>query len=204
MTNTLTPFGFAVSRSKTGNLSGNVTACYIPATNSAKLYVGDAVYFSGSNASAIEEYKIGNLPLVVKAGASTAIDGVIVGFLPNGAFTGATFWPVSTAGVALVVTNKEVTFNIQATGAVAAADVGKYAKISTATAGDDYSGISGMALDYSTMSADDKSLPLKILNVADYVQNEYGNYAIVEVELNTPVASAASGSAASGSAASGS
>lgn len=194
MTNTLTPFGFAASRSKTGQYSGNVTACYVPATNDAKLYIGDAVYFSGSNAAAIEEYKIGNLPIIVKAGANTAIDGVIVGFLPN-AFSGTTYMPASTAGVALVVTNKEVLFNIQATGAVAAADVGKYAKISTSTAGDDYSGISGMALDYSTMSADDTSLPLKILNVADYVKNEYGNYAIVEVELNLPrAASQASGS----------
>lgn len=195
MTNTLSPFGFAVSRSKTGQLSGNVTACYIPATNNAKLYIGDAVYFSGSNAAAIEEYKIGNLPIIVKAGANTAIDGVIVGFLPLGVCSGTTYMPASTAGVALVVTNKEVLFNIQATGAVAAADVGKYAKISTSTAGDDYSGVSGMALDYSTMSADDTSLPLKILNVADYVTNAYGTYAIVEVELNLPrAASQASGS----------
>mgnify|MGYP006923194438 CR=1 FL=1 len=193
MTNTLSPFGFAVSRSKTGQYSGNVTACYVPATNSAKLYIGDAVYISGSNAAAIEEYKVGNLPIIVKAGASTAIDGVIVGFLPNGAFSGTTYMPASTAGVALVVTNKEVTFNIQATGAVNAADIGKYAKISTSTAGDDYSGISGMALDHSTLSTD-ASLPLKVLNVADYITNDAGSYAIVEVELNTPAASAASGS----------
>lgn len=186
MTNTLTPFGLAASRSKTGQYAGNVTACFVPASNSAKLYIGDAVYFSGSNASAFEEYKVGNLPIIVKATASSAIDGVIVGFLPNGAFTGTTHMPASTAGVALVVTNKEVTFNIQATGSVAAADVGKYAKISTSTAGDDYSGISGMALDHSTMSSSDKTLPLKILNVSDYITNDSGSYAIVEVELNLP------------------
>lgn len=186
MTNTLTPFGFAVSRSKTGNLAGNVTACYVPATNNAKLYIGDAVYFSGSNAAAFGDYAIGNLPSIVKAGASTAIDGVIVGFLPTGADS-KIYMPASTAGIALVITNKEITFNIQATGAVAAADVGKYAKISTATAGDDYKGISGMALDYSTMSSSDTSLPLKILNVADYITNDAGSYAIVEVELNLPI-----------------
>lgn len=186
MTNTLTPFGLAVSRSKTGQLSGNVIACYIPATNNAKLYVGDAVYFSGANAAAIDDYKVGNLPIAVKATASSAIDGVIVGFLPNGINQSAGAFPASTAGVALVVNNKEVLFNIQATGAVAAADVGKYAKISVATAGDDYSGISGMALDYSTMSDSDKTLPLKILNVADYITNDAGTYAIVEVELNLP------------------
>ena len=194
MTNTATPFGLAASRSKTGQYSGNVTACYVPATNSAKLYIGDAVYFSGANAAAIDEYKVGNLPIIVKATASSEIDGVIVGFLPNGAFTGNTYMPASTAGVALVVTNKEVLFNIQATGSVSASDIGKYAKISVATAGDDYSGISGMALDHSTMSSSDTSLPLKILNVADYITNDAGSYAIVEVELNLPrAASAASG-----------
>lgn len=194
MTNTATPFGLAASRSKTGQYSGNVTACYVPATNNAKLYIGDAVYFSGANAAAIDEYKVGNLPIIVKATASSEIDGVIVGFLPNGAFTGNTYMPASTAGVALVVTNKEVLFNIQATGSVSASDIGKYAKISVATAGDDYSGISGMALDHSTMSSSDTSLPLKILNVADYITNDAGSYAIVEVELNLPrAASAASG-----------
>lgn len=195
MTNTATPFGLAVSRHQDGNLNGNVTACYIPATNSGKLYVGDAVYFSGSNASAIEDYKIGNLPAIVKAGASTAIDGVIVGFLPNGINQSAGAFPASTAGIALVVTDPGVKFNIQATGSVAAADVGKFAKISVSTAGDDYSGISGMALDHSTMSSSDTTMPLQILNVADYIQNEYGNYAIVEVIRNLPrAASAASGS----------
>lgn len=200
MTNTLTPFGLAVSRAADGNLSGGVTACYIPATNDAKLYVGDAVYFSGANSSAIDEYKVGNLPSIVKAGASTAIDGVIVGFLPADITSSAGAFPAATAGVALVVTDPEVKFNIQATGSVGASDVGKYAKISTSTSGNDYSGISGMALDHSTMSSSDTTLPLKILNVADYIQNEYGNYAIVEVVRNLPrAASSASGSAASGS-----
>lgn len=194
MTNTLTPFGLAVSRAADGNLSGGVTACYIPATNNAKLYVGDAVYFSGANSSAIDEYKVGNLPSIVKAGADTAIDGVIVGFLPdiNGS---AGAFPASKAGVALVVTDPEVKFNIQATGSVSASDVGKYAKISVSTAGNDYSGISGMALDHSTLSSSDTTMPLKVLNIADYIQNDSGNYAIVEVVRNLPrTASAASGS----------
>lgn len=195
MTNTATPFGLAVSRHTDGNLNGNVTACYIPATNNAKLYVGDAVYFNGANASAIDEYKVGNLPLIVKATASSAIDGVIVGFLPASINASAGAFPASTAGVALVVTDPEVKFNIQATGSVSASDVGKYAKISAATAGDDYSGISGMALDHSSMSADDTTLPLKILNIADYIQNDAGNYAILEVVRNLPHStSAASGS----------
>lgn len=189
MTNTLTPFGFAVSRSKNATLAGNVTACYVPATNNAKLYIGDAVSFSGGNAAAIEEYKVGNLPAIAKASANSAIDGVIVGFLPDGAFTGSTYMPASKAGVALVITNKEITFNIQATGSVSASDIGKYAKISVATDGDDYTGISGMALDHSTLSTN-ASLPLKVLNVADYVTNDAGNYAIVEVELNIAVAAA--------------
>lgn len=188
MTNTLTPFGLAVSRHQDGNLTGNVTACYVPATNSAKLYIGDAVSFSGSNAATIEEYKIGNLPVIEKATASSAIDGVIVGFAPTSTCPSTTYMPASTAGVALVVTDPDVHFNIQATGSVGAADVGKYAKISVSTAGSDYTGISGMALDHSTMSTD-SSLPLKILNVADYVQNSYGNYAIVEVVRNVPAGS---------------
>lgn len=185
MTNTLSPFGFAVSRAQDGNLSGGVTACYVPATNSAKLYIGDAVSISGANASAIEEYKVGNLPIVTKATASSSIDGVIVGFLPLGVCSGTTYMPASTAGIALVVTDPEVHFNIQATGAVSAADVGKYAGISVSTDGDDYTGISGMALDHSSMAAD-TTLPLLILNVADYVTNEAGNYAIVEVKRNMP------------------
>lgn len=193
MTNTATPFGLAVSRHQDGNLNGNVTACYIPATNSGKLYVGDAVYFSGSNSSAIDDYKVGNLPAIVKAGANTAIDGVIVGFLPTSINAPAGAFPASTAGIALVVTDPDVKFNIQATGSVSASDVGKLAKISTSTAGDDYSGVSGMALDHSTIGTD-TTMPLKILNVADYIQNDAGSYAIVEVIRNLPhTESAASG-----------
>ena len=183
MANTNTPFGLALSRSQDGENSGVVKNCYIPSTNANKLYVGDAVVISGSNTAVYGEYGIGTLPTIAKAAASGGIDGVIVGFLPTGEFESAGAYPASKEGIALVSTNPMAKFNIQATGTVSAADVGKYADISTATAGNDYSGISGMALDHSTIDADD-TLPLKIVGIADYLNNEAGEYAVVEVKLN--------------------
>lgn len=184
MANTNKPFGFALSRSQDASYSGVVTQCYIPASNSAKLYVGDAVVLStGSNSTAVLGYNAGSLPTVQKAAATGAIDGVIIGFLPNGEsyITGAL--PASTEAVALVITNPMAKFNIQASGAATAAMVGKYANISVSGSGDDYTGLSGIVLDISTVDAD-PCLQLKIVGIADYPTNEVGNYSVMEVEIN--------------------
>lgn len=184
MTNVNKPFGFALSRSQNAEYSGVVKSCYIPATNSAKLYIGDAVQNStGSNASAFMGFKAGALPIVAKASASSAIDGVIVGFLPNGDTYITGCLPAYTEAVALVIDNPLAKFNIQATGEATAAMVDKDAKISVSTAGNDYTGISGMALDISTVDAD-PTLPVHICGIADYLTNDAGNYAVLEVMIN--------------------
>jgi hypothetical protein len=85
--------------------------------------------------------------------------------------------------VALVITNPMAKFNIQATGQATAAMVGKYANISVSTAGNDYTGISGMALDISSVDAD-PCLQMQIVGIADYLTNEVGNYSVLEVVLN--------------------
>ena len=184
MTNVNKPFGFALSRSQNAEYSGVVKACFIPATNSAKLYIGDAVQNStGSNTTEFMGYKAGSLPIVAKASASSAIDGVIIGFMPNGDTYLTGCLPASTAAVALVIDNPLAKFNIQANGEFTAAMVDKDAKISVSTAGNDYTGISGMSLDVSTVDVD-PTLPLHICGIADYLSNDAGNYAVVEVMIN--------------------
>lgn len=184
MANVNKPFGFALSRSQDGAYSGIVTTCHVTASNSSKLYIGDGVVLStGSNSSNFMGFKAGSLPIIGKAAATGKVDGVIVGFIPNGDTYITGCLPAYTAAAVLVILNPMAKFNIQATGEATAAMVGKFANISVSTAGNDYTGISGMALDISSVATDD-SLQLEIVGVADYLTNELGNYSVLEVKLN--------------------
>lgn len=184
MTNTNKPFGLAANRAKDGNNTGVLTPYYVPAGNAVKLYVGDPVVKTGTaNSSAFMGHAAGSLPAVAKAAATGAITGVIMGFLPDGDRFSSGPLPAGTAAIALVDDDLTKTFLIQANGSVAATNVGQNANISLATAGDDYSGLSGVSLDIS--SADTTAtLQLKILGIADGVDNEVGNYSVCEVIIN--------------------
>lgn len=187
MANTNTPFGLALTRSKDAFYSGVLTQCHVPAANANKLYIGDAVVKSGgSNTADFMGHKTGSLPNIAQGAATGKLDGVLVGFVPNGDtyITGAL--PASTEAIAFIIDNPMAKFNIQANGTVTAAMVGKYANLSLTASGNDYTGISGMALDIATVD-DDDTLQLHILGVADYVTNEFGAYSVVEVELTHAV-----------------
>lgn len=194
MTNTNTPFGLALSRSQDAYYSGVLTQCYVPATNSNKLFVGDAVIkTTGSNTAEVMGHKVGSLPIIIKGDESSPLSGVIVGFVPDGDDYKAGVLPAYKEGIAFVIDNPMAKFNIQANGAVAADAVGHYANLSIATDGNDYSGISGMTLDISTIDGD-ANRQLKIVGIADYLTNEAydgtdGTYTVVEVVLNKPAAS---------------
>ena len=186
MANTLQPFGLALAKTKTGHYTGIVKLCYIPSTNSNKLYVGDAVVLSGgSNSAEYLDNKAGSLPTIAKASTSGYLSGVIAGFLPDGDSYISGAFPASKEGAAWVILNPNATFNIAASGEVTAAMIGKYGNLSLSNAGNDYSGVSGMVLDVSTVDTT-ATKQLKIVDVAEYVTNSVGNYAVVEVELNVP------------------
>lgn len=188
MANSNSPFGLALANAKNAYYSGVLAQCYVPASDSNALFIGDAVKLAtGSNSSEILGHKAGTLPIVAKVAATDKIDGVIVGILPNGSSYMSGKKPASTEAVVFVILNPMAKFNIQANGAVTAAMVGKYAKLSLSTAGNDYTGISGMALDISTVATDD-TLPLKIVDIAnDYPLDALGNYSVCVVELNDKV-----------------
>ena len=128
MANANSPFGLALANSKDAYYSGILTQCYVPATDSNKLYIGDAVKLAtGSNTTEVLGHKPGTLPIVAKVAATDKIDGVIVGVLPNGSSFISGAKPASTEAVVFVILNPMARFNVQANGAVTAAMVGKYA-----------------------------------------------------------------------------
>lgn len=184
MANVNKPFGLAALRAQDGNNTGVVKHYYVPATNSTKLYIGDPVVKTGeANTAEFLGHAAGSLPAIAKASTSGAITGVIVGFLPNGEsyVTGAL--PANTAAVALVDDDLTKNFTIQANSTISASIIGQNANIDVTANGDDYTGISGVALDVATADSTD-SLQLKIMGVADYPHNELGNYTVLEVRIN--------------------
>lgn len=184
MANANTPFGLASVRAQDGNNTGVLKHYYVPATNATDLYIGDPVVKTGSaNATEILGHAAGSLASVGKAAATGAITGVMVGILPNGESYLNGKLPAGQEAVILVDDDLTKKFNIQANGTVTAAMIGQNANIAVTGTGNSYSGLSGVALDVATVGTE-AAKQLKIIGVADYITNEFGNYSIVEVLIN--------------------
>lgn len=171
------------------------TPYYIPAAYGTALYLGDPVVKTGeSNTAEVVvpgsgKFAPGMLPVVAKAtaGDGNALTGVIVGFaaMPNDLTK--IYNPASTARVALVADDPDLIFQIQADGAIAAAQVGLNANLIFTNSGSTVTGWSGVELDTSSDAPDtDASNQLTILRVADIEgRNGLGTaWTVVEVRIN--------------------
>lgn len=190
MANTDTPFGLRPIRHRNGAAyNGAANAYFVPASYGTALFIGDPVVKTGTaNTAAVNGFAAGTLPEINKAtaGDGNAITGVIVGFQADPDNLGRTYNPASTARVVYVCDDPDVVFEIQADGAIAAAQVGLNAVLIYTNAGSTATGRSGAELDTtSDVPAADASNQLTIQRIVDRVDNEAGSaFTKVEVKIN--------------------
>lgn len=196
MANVDSPFGLKPVRYRNGApYTGSATPMYVASDYGTALFIGDPVIkvAGGSNAAAVDavgvgHFEIGTLPSVEKAtaGDTNKITGVIVGFAPDPDNLNRNYIPASTGGVALVCTDPDVVFEIQADGAIPAASVGLNAVLIYTHSGNTTSGLSGVELDTtSDAPAADASNQLLIVGAVNRLDNDTtATHAKVEVLIN--------------------
>ena len=183
MANADTPFGLKPIRHRNGapyNGSGNWY--FIPSTYGTALFRGDPVIkmAAGSNTAKVSiagvgDFAIGTLPEInnASAGDSKRITGAIVYFSPLPSDLTRVHNPASTERLAFVCDDPDVVFEIQADGAVAAADIGLNAVLIYTHSGSTTSGLSGAELDTtSDVPAADASNQLLIMRQVNRPDNE--------------------------------
>lgn len=184
MANANTPFGLKPARdARSGYESGGLEMFYHPASDATALVIGDPVIKNGSADAA-------GIAGVVRAGATGAITGVVMGFVPDGVTDVAGFGAASTAFYVLVCTDSTEAFIIQENAGIAAADVGLNANMATGS-GSAYNHRSGFVLD-ATTKATTATLQLKILGLAPIPGNDFGAFNKLLVMINNSTEASAS------------
>lgn len=189
MANVDSRFGLKPVRHKSGApYNGAATPYWVDNDYATALFIGDPVVkvAGGSNDAAVGAFAIGTLPSIEKAAAGDGvrITGVIVGFAPLPTDLTKQYNPASTSRVALVCDDPDVVFEIQADGAIPAANMGFNADLVYTHTGDTTTGLSGAELDSSTDEADASS-QLLILRAVNRVDNDTTlTHCKVEVLIN--------------------
>ncbi len=163
MANSNAPFGLRPVRHLLGlNYNAGVQPFYIPAGYATALFIGDPVIkiAAGSNTTAIQapgvgSFAIGTLPQINKAaaGATNRITGVIVGFAAVTRDSPA-YNPASTERIAFVNVDPFTIYEVQADGAIPAADMGLNANLIFTQAGSTTTSLSGVELNSATQAID--------------------------------------------------
>ena len=176
--------------------TGSPNSYFINASYATELFIGDPVVKNGtSNTSGVEGtfgtmFAAGTLPEIEKAtaGDSNFITGVIVGFMATKTNLETTTSPASTQGVAFVVDDPDVVFEIQednAGAALAATDVGLNANLIFTHAGSSVTGLSGVELDGGSNPSANASFQLTIQRLVNRpADNAIGASAKWEVKIN--------------------
>lgn len=194
MANADTPFGLRPIGHPSGLSRASVRAYYVPASYGTALFVGDPVIKTGtSNTTEVSAPGVGTMPVgtmaevnKAAAGDANAITGVIVGVAASPDNLSRRYLPASTGGVVFVNDDPATEFEIQADGAIAAAQVGLNAVLIYTNTGDTNTGQSGAELDTtSDAPAADASNQLTILGVVPRADNEAASaYTKVRVRIN--------------------
>lgn len=184
MANTDTPFGLRPVGHPQGLSRANVRAYAVPSSYATALFPGDPVVKTGTaNTAEVSAPGLGTMPVgslsevnKATAGDGNAITGVIVGVAADPDNLGRRYMPASTGGVVFVNDDPSTEFEIQADGAIAAAQVGLNAVLIYTHTGDTDTGQSGAELDTtSDVPAADASNQLTILSVVPRTDNEAGS-----------------------------
>jgi len=194
MANSNSPFGLKPVRHLLGlPMNGSVQPMFIPSTYATALFIGDPVLktANGSNAARVfapgaGEFQIGTLPEINKcaAGATNRITGVIVAFAADPTNLNLVYRPASTERIAWVCVDPFVVFEVQADGAIPAADMGLNANLIFTQSGSTTTGLSGVELNSATQAAD-ATFQLMIQKAVNRVDNDTTiTRAKVEVLIN--------------------
>ena len=187
MANVDAPYGFKPVRYKSGApYNGACNAYYVPATDADTMGIGDLVYLTGTaNAAAIGNHKIGTLQTVTALGTASNnfVVGAIVGFETFD--TDFIYKAASTATVVFVADDPAIVYQAQcdATTFLAVADAGLNASCTAGTV-NAITGVSTQEIDSST-KATTNSLPVRILNLTDFENNEVLANAVWDCIINT-------------------
>lgn len=194
MANADTPFGLRAVGHPSGLSKARIRPYYVPSTYATALFPGDPVIKTGTSNTAevtvvgTGKMPIGSMPEVNKAtaGDANAITGVIVAVAADPDGLGRRYLPASTGGVVYVNDDPQTEFEIQADGAIAAAQVGLNAVLIYTNTGDTNTGQSGAELDTtSDVPAADASNQLTILGVVARDDNEAASaFTKVRVRIN--------------------
>lgn len=194
MANVDAPFGLRPIKHRNGAAyNGAFNAYYVPSSYATALFIGDPVVKTGTSNTAKfstpgGDFAIGTLPEVNKAtaGDGNAITGVIVGFGPDPDGLGRIYNPASNERLVYVCDDPDVIFEIQADGAIAAAQVGLNAVLIYTNSGSTVTGLSGAELDTtSDVPAADASNQLTIQRVVNRTDNAAASAnTVVEVKIN--------------------
>ena len=167
--------GFVPVNALGANYCGAATRYFIPASDSTAMAVGDCVRYAGSSDA-------DGVPTCVRATATQALVGVIVGFTADKDYESQTHRTASTARYALVADDPNQLFVGQQDGTITAADIGLNFNL-LATAVDTANGLSGMEIDTST-AATTATFPFKCMAVDLRPDNEIGANTDCIVKIN--------------------
>lgn len=172
MPNAAVPFGFIGRKHiSSGPYNSGITQFSIPAGDATAVFPGDPVKLAGT--SQIINGQV--FTDVIRANSGDIVVGAVVSILPVTRDT-ALFRAASTQAVVLVETDPNAEFEIRQTAGgtpLSANDIGLNANFSTATAGNQFSGWSGVALDNAT-EATTATLDLKIVGMINRPDNDVG------------------------------
>lgn len=194
MANNDAPFGLRPVKHKSGQpYSGSPTLCYVPATDSTAIFIGDPVTHVGdSNDNEIFGHAPGSLLEVTRStvGDGNAITGIVVGVMAA-TRESLTYRAASTERVLYVVTDPDVMFEIQADGTLAADDIGLNAVLIATHSGSTITGLSGIELNTtSDTPAADASNQLLIHGLVPRADNDLASansVALVTINNHTNV-----------------
>lgn len=180
MPNANAPFGFKPVRGAFSQpFNDGVQVYAAAASDSTAILCGDPVVATGeANADGIQ------IVTRATAGSTNAITGVAVGFRPYGATEWLSYRPASVAYEVLVEDNPLAEFEIMEDsdgGAIALASTGLNAAIIFGTPANNSR--SAAMIDSSTV-ATTAGLQVRLLGLAQRVNNAQGNYAVWRVRLN--------------------
>lgn len=185
MANVDSSFGLRPVKHRNGApYNGAFEPMYIASTyNSGGMFVGDPVVKvgGGSNTASVTapgvgSFPPGTLPNIQLAAVTdgTYCSGVIVGFAPNPDNLSQLHNPTSTERIALVCTDPDVIYEIQADGDLTETMVGLNATFIRTNSGSTVTGLSGAELDTGTTTAPaaNASLMLRIVSMVNREDND--------------------------------
>lgn len=194
MANADTPFGLRAVGHPLGLSNARIKAYAVASDYGTALFPGDPVIkTSTANAAEVSAPGVGVLPAgsiseVAKATAGTTnrITGVIVSVAADPDALSRRYIPANTGGVVFVNCDPQTEYEIQADGAIAAAQVGLNAVLIYTNAGSTVTGHSGVELDSGTTTAPATTVgfQMNILGITPRADNELGANAKCRVRIN--------------------